>query len=146
MAGEELDARAALHALGAQHGKQAHLTRVRDVRATAGRVVEVADGNHAEWSVDVRHLAQLERLELGRRWEPCTDLDVPRDQFVRDVCCVRDRRVGERGLVHVDRHRLGAEVESDRRGVGGAEEGLGEDMLSRVLLHVVEASHCVDRR
>jgi hypothetical protein len=51
---------------------------------------------------------------------------------------------GQVGAIQVNRHALPAQVEADRFRLGHADEGLGEDVLAGVLLHVVEAARPVN--
>ena len=110
------------------------------MRAAARRVVEVADRDDANVSGDLRVTAQLDPSQLPRIGEPRAHREVVIDQIVREGLGRRELRLRDAIALDVDGQRILAEARGDRRRRRAVEQGARQEVLSRVLRHVLAAA------
>jgi len=116
-----------------------------DVRATTGRQIEV--GN-----VDQPEFVAFGRRYLPQAQLPCfftrdkTDIDgtILQDDFVGETLSGFDLFLGQAQSIKVDGAIIVGHVERYRRHIEEADESGGQDVLSRMLLHVIAPPDNVD--
>ena len=140
----EVDARLWPAALGAQHLDQADLGCAVHVQAAARHPVEVADLHNAQRTVHVRLFAQVERRQFLVADDAGADWQVALHHLVSQLLGVGQLRVAEASLVQVDGQAVFAQVPGHGQRAGRLDEGLGEDVLAAVVLHVIPAPRPVD--
>ncbi len=121
-AGGEGDARLALVALDAEDAQEPDLRCARAVGATAGRDVEIADGDDADVLGDLGGAPQRERRELFRRGKEGADGGVVVDDGVDEGLGLGDEALVERLAIDVD----GAGGLAEARRDGGRKGDVGE--------------------
>ena len=128
-----------------QHLDQPHFGRARHVRPAAGRQVKALDVHQPQLTVAPRW--QLAQRQAGRRL--ARHLAGPHGPVLpHDLVGQLLGRAylfnGQFDTIQVDGHALPAQVEANRLRLGHTNEGLRQDVLAGVLLHVVEAARPVD--
>ena len=137
VAADEFDARLFLCSFNAGDQNWSDLPGCADVRPTAGGAVVTSDVDHADLPRSFRRFAQSRPGkvflgEISHRSNP-----ILLNNAIRQV--LRFCGLLTRYRIHwqVDRAGNGAQMKAGRRPIEEFDEGLGQHMLARVLLHVI---------
>lgn len=135
----------ALVSFGSKDRDEANLTRSMDVRPTAGRPVVGANLDDPHRTLHVGRLSQWKTQRLLAGHDVGRHLAVLPYDRARPLLDRAQEILRRARMIDVDRHVGLAHVEGARIRRRKLDEGAGEDVLPRVLLHVVEAPGPIDR-
>ena len=124
--------------LAGEYLYHADLTRVRDVRRTAGTAVNVADLDDAHVLGQLQLTAVAQPRQLVRLREPCPDRQVGAHGLVRAALYVHELCPVQLAA-EVDGHALGTHVEADVFVSVNIMHKAGDYVLAGVVLHTAQA-------
>ncbi len=115
------------------------------MRTAAGRVVEAVDLDDPQEAVLLGRAPQRDLADPLLGHEVGLDLAVLADDGVGPVLDPVEVGVGEGLQADLEGRNFGSHVEGQGLALEELPEGLGQDVLARVLLHVVEPRRPIDR-
>ena len=141
-AAQELDPHRSPDLVQAADGHRSNLRGRSHVGTAAGAAVQVRDSDDAEFAFAFGGFAQTQLVRVPG--EDDTDGPVFKNNFVRPRFGLGQAAGIDRGRIHVDGRYVGSQVEADRLNPEQRCEHGRQQVLSAVLLHVIEATGPVD--
>ena len=142
-AAQNLDADAFPELLAGQDLDQSHLSRAKHMGAAAGTAIRFREGDNADLARQLLFAAIVQCRQFSGRGIVDLHLPVGPDDLVGLAFGVQSLLPGDVGVV-VDGHHVGTQVEAHVVAAVIRTEDAGDDVLSGVLLHVVEPPGPVD--
>jgi hypothetical protein len=114
------------------------------VRPAAGRNIKVLNLDNANSALTHGWLTKTESFEIVAFSKVSENWAIIENHALGKSFRPADFILGNACAVEVDRTRRGSQMEGDRAKTGGVFEGLRQDVLTGVLLHVVAAASAID--